>query len=221
VRKRLRVGVLVSGNGSNLQALIDACAAPDYPGRVAVVISNNAAAPALRRAEEANIPAVVLEHGSFATREQFEDALLEALEHHEVELLCLAGFMRILSSRFLRLFAGQVLNIHPALLPSFPGLHAPRQALAHGVKISGCTVHFVDAGTDTGPIVVQSAVPVLPGDDEASLAARILKEEHRIYPLAVRWVAEGAVSLQGRLVRLRGEPESSDHALRNPGRRLP
>ncbi len=217
----MRVGVLVSGNGSNLQALIDACAAPDYPARIALVISNNPNAFALERARQANIPAVVLEHGSFASREQFEDALLDALEQAEVELLCLAGFMRILSLHFLRLFTGHVLNIHPALLPSFPGLHAARQALAHGVKISGCTVHFVDAGTDTGPIVVQSAVPVLPGDDEDALAARILREEHQIYPMAVRWVAEGAVALEGRVVQVRGVPEIADRALRNPGRRLP
>ncbi len=217
----MRVGVLVSGNGSNLQALIDASAAPDYPARIALVISNNPNAFALERARQANIPAVVLEHGSFASREQFEDALLDALEQAEVELLCLAGFMRILSLHFLRLFTGHVLNIHPALLPSFPGLHAARQALAHGVKISGCTVHFVDAGTDTGPIVVQSAVPVLPGDDEDALAARILREEHQIYPMAVRWVAEGAVALEGRVVQVRGVPEIADRALRNPGRRLP
>jgi phosphoribosylglycinamide formyltransferase-1 len=221
VSKRIRVGVLVSGNGSNLQALIDACAAADYPARIAIVVSNNPNAFALERARQASILAMVLEHGSFSTREQFEDALLDALDQAGVELLCLAGFMRILSSHFLRLFTGQVLNIHPALLPSFPGLHATRQALAHGVKISGCTVHFVDEGTDTGPIVVQSAVPVLPGDDEAVLADRILREEHRIYPMAVRWVSEGAVRLAGRLVHFRGGPEISDLALRNPGRRLP
>jgi phosphoribosylglycinamide formyltransferase-1 len=217
----LSIGVLVSGNGTNLQALIDASAAADYPARIAVVISNNAAAFALKRAEQANIPTALLDRASFPTRDQFENALLEKLEECKVQLLCLAGFMRILSPRFLKLFPGQVLNIHPALLPSFPGLHAQRQALAHGVKISGCTVHFVDAGTDTGPIIVQAAVPVLPGDDETALAARIQREEHRIFPLAVRWVAEGLVSLQGRVVQFRGEPEISDQALRNPGRRLP
>ena len=215
------IGVLASGNGTNLQALIDASAADDYPAGVAVVISNNAAARALQRAEQARIPTALLDPAGFPTRDQFENALLEKLEAFKVKLLCLAGFMRILSPRFLKAFPGQILNIHPALLPSFPGLHAPRQALAHGVKISGCTVHFVDAGTDTGPIIVQAAVPVLPGDDEASLAARIQQEEHRIFPLAVRWVAEGLVSLQGRVVQFRGEPGISDQALRNPGRRLP
>ena len=198
--QRVRVGVLVSGNGSNLQALIDASAAPDYPARISVVISNSAGAFALRRAQQANIPATVLEHGSFATRDQFEDALLQALVKHEVELLCLAGFMRLLSPRFLRLFNGQVLNIHPALLPSFPGLHAPRQALAHGVKISGCTVHFVDERLDAGPIILQAAVPVLADDTEESLAARILEQEHRIYSNAIRIILSESWRIDGRRV---------------------
>ncbi|HEX4802746.1 MAG TPA: phosphoribosylglycinamide formyltransferase [Myxococcaceae bacterium] len=218
---RLRVGVLVSGNGTNLQALIDAARAPDYPAGIALVLSNNPAAYALERARQAQIPAVVVDQAKLGLREQLEQALLDALRQHEVQLLCLAGFMRILSPGFLSSFGGPVLNIHPALLPSFPGLHAPRQALEHGVKISGCTVHLVDAGTDTGPIIVQAAVPVLPGDDEASLAARILREEHRIYPLAVRWVAEKAITLRGRVVRLQGVPEVADCALRNPGKRVP
>ncbi len=218
---RLRVGVLVSGNGSNLQALIDASRAADFPARIAVVVSNNPAAYALERARQAQIPAVVVDQARFTSREQLEDALLDALRQHQIELLCLAGFMRILSPGFLSSFGGAVLNIHPALLPSFPGLHAPRRALEHGVKISGCTVHLVDAGTDTGPIIVQAAVPVLPTDDEASLAARILREEHRIYPLAVRWVAEEAITLRGRVVELQGLPEVSDLTLRNPGKRVP
>lgn len=221
MREKLATGVLVSGNGSNLQALIDAASEPDYPARIAVTISNNSSAFALTRARSANIPALTLENGAFPTREGFERAVLDALSVHGVGLLCLAGFMRLLSPSFLRLFPGKVLNIHPALLPSFPGLHAPRQALGHGVKISGCTVHFVDEGTDSGPIVLQSAVPVLPDDDEASLAARILVEEHRIYPLAVRWVAEGSVTLHGRIARVAGAPEWAPGYLRNPGRRLP
>ena len=219
--RRVSVGVLVSGNGTNLQALIDASRAPDFPARIAVAVSNNPAAHGLERARQAQIPAVVVDQARFAVREQFEQALLEALRQHQIKLLCLAGFMRILSPGFLSSFGGPVLNIHPALLPSFPGLHAPRQALEHGVKISGCTVHLVDAGTDTGPIIVQSAVPVLPTDDEASLAARILREEHRIYPLAVRWVAEEAITLRGRVVQLPGLPEVSDLTLRNPGKRVP
>ena len=217
----MSVGVLVSGKGTNLQALIDASFAPDFPARIAVVVSNNPGSYALQRARQAQIPAVVVEQVRFASREQLEQALLDALRQHDVQLLCLAGFMRILSPWFLSSFGGPVLNIHPALLPSFPGLHATRQALEHGVKISGCTVHLVDAGTDTGPIIVQAAVPVLPADDEASLGARIQHEEHRIYPLALRWVAEKAIALRGRVVQLDGLPEVSDQALRNPGKRVP
>ena len=218
---RVRVGVLVSGNGTNLQALIEAARAPDYPAAIALVLSNNPAAYALERARQALIPAGIVDQARFPLREHLEQALLDGLRQHDVQLLCLAGFMRILSPAFLSSFGGPVLNIHPALLPSFPGLHAPRQALEHGVKISGCTVHLVDTGTDTGPIIIQAAVPVLPGDDEASLAARILREEHRIYPLAVRWVAEEAITLRGRVVQLQGIPEVADCVLRNPGKRVP
>jgi phosphoribosylglycinamide formyltransferase-1 len=221
VSGRARVAVLVSGHGSNLQALIDASRDPDYPAQIAVVISNKATAFALKRAQVSGIPAYGLDGAAYAGRGEFEDAALEKLAEHQVRIVCLAGFMRILSARFLQRFAGPVLNIHPALLPSFPGLHAARQALEHGVKITGCTVHFVDAGTDSGPILAQTAVPVLPGDDEATLSARIQQQEHRLYPAALRWVAEGAASLEGRKVRIDGEPELSDHALRNPGRRLP
>ena len=218
---RVRVGVLVSGKGTNLQALIEAARAPDYPAAISLVLSNNPAAYALERARQAQIPAVVVDHARFPLREHLEQALLDTLRQHDVQLLCLAGFMRILSPGFLSSFGGPVLNILPALLPSFPGLHAPRQALEHGVKISGCTVHLVDAGTDTGPIIIQAAVPVLPGDDEASLAGRILREEHHIYPLAVRWVAEEAITLRGRVVQLQGVPEVADFAHRNPGKRVP
>lgn len=216
--EKLPVGVLVSGSGTNLQALLDACGQPDFPARIAVVLSNNPVAFALERARRAGVPAQVLEPRSFPDREAFDAALAQALEHHRVELVCLAGFMRLLGPAFLRRFPGRVLNIHPALLPAFPGLHAPRQALAHGVRLSGCTVHFVDEGTDTGPIIAQAAVPVLPGDDEAALARRIQAEEHRLYPLVLRWVAEGRVRLEGRTVSLSGEPVGEDGALRNPGR---
>jgi phosphoribosylglycinamide formyltransferase-1 len=217
-RARLRLAVLVSGSGSNLQALLDACAAPGYPAEVAVVVSNISTAFALERARKAGVATEVLDHKGFPDRAAFDRALAERVASHRVELVCLAGFMRVLGSAFLGAFPGRVLNIHPALLPSFPGLHAARQALLHGVKIAGCTVHFVDEGTDTGPIVVQAAVPVLPGDDEASLSARILAEEHRIYPLAVRWIAEGAVRLHGRIVTVEARPELGELSLRNPGR---
>jgi phosphoribosylglycinamide formyltransferase-1 len=221
VKDKLRLAVLVSGNGSNLQALIDASAAPDYPAQIAVVISNQPSAVALSRARDAGLPALAIEHGTFATREEFEGALLRALADYGVGLVCLAGFMRLLSPAFLRSFPGRIMNIHPSLLPSFPGLHATRKALMHGVKVTGCTVHFVDEGTDSGPIIVQAAVPVLPEDDESSLAARVLAEEHRIYPLAVRWFAEGAIEQEGRLVKVRAGPDWAGHSLRNPGGRLP
>jgi phosphoribosylglycinamide formyltransferase 1 len=216
--EKKRLGLLVSGSGSNLQALLDACAAPDYPAQVAVVLSNVATAFALERARQAGVATEVLAHKSFADRESFDAALVEKLQAHGVEIVCLAGFMRLLGARFLEAFPGRVLNIHPALLPAFPGLHGVRQALRYGVKIAGCTVHFVDAGLDSGPIIVQAAVPVLPDDDEQKLAQRILSEEHRVYPLAVRWLCEGRISVHERTVRIDAEPLTEDHMLRNPGR---
>jgi phosphoribosylglycinamide formyltransferase-1 len=202
--QKLKVGVLVSGGGTNLQALIDACAKPDFPARIALVVSNLPGVGALERAHKAGVPHEVIPHKSFGDRDSFERAVVERLRAAGVELVCLAGFMRLIGHTFLQAFAGRILNIHPALLPAFPGLHGPRQALAYGVKLAGCTVHFVDEGTDTGPIIAQAAVPVLDGDDEATLAARILEQEHRLYPLAVRLVAEGRVSIDGRHVRIRG-----------------
>jgi phosphoribosylglycinamide formyltransferase-1 len=211
----MRVGVLVSGNGSNLQALIDAAHSPEYPAQISVVVCNVPGAGALARAHTAGIPTVTLEHHAFPSREAFDAASVAALSTHQVELVCLAGFMRLLSPAFIRAFPQRILNIHPALLPAFPGLHSPRQALAHGVTVAGCTVHLVDEGLDSGPILIQAAVPVLREDDEAALAARILEQEHRIYPLAVRWMAEGAVTLDGRRVHIRGAPAATG-ALANP-----
>jgi phosphoribosylglycinamide formyltransferase-1 len=211
------IGVLVSGSGSNLQALIDACAAPDFPARIAVVICNVPTAFALERARQAEIPVAVVPHAGLP-RPEFESRIAVALEAHGAHWVCLAGFMRLLGPGFIRKFAGKVVNIHPALLPAFPGMHGPRQALAHGVKVAGCTVHFVDEGTDTGPIIAQAAVPVLPHDDEATLAARILAEEHRLYPLALRWLVEGQVTVEGRVVSSPGVPVAEALALRNPGR---
>ncbi len=215
---RLRLGVLVSGSGSNLQALLDACAHGDYPAEVAVVVSNKPDAFALERAQRAGVPTRVLEHKGFADREAFDAALLQALREAGVELVCLAGFMRLLGKAFIDAYAGRIVNIHPSLLPSFPGLHAQRQALERGVKVAGCTVHFVDSGTDTGPIIAQAAVPVLPTDDEAALAARILVEEHRLYPLAVRLVASGAVELSAGRTRVSASPTLGELSLRSPGR---
>lgn len=211
------LGVLVSGTGTNLQALLDATRTEGYPARVAVVVSNVPTAPALERARRAGVPALCLEQKNFPSRSEFEAALAETCLRHGVDIVCLAGFMRLLGKTFLDAFPSRVVNIHPALLPAFPGLHAVRAALAHGTKLAGCTVHLVDEGTDTGPILAQAAVPVLPGDDEASLAARIQVEEHRLYPLAVRLLAEGKVNLAGRRAKVLAEPAASALSLRNPG----
>jgi phosphoribosylglycinamide formyltransferase-1 len=200
----MKVGVLVSGRGSNLQALIDAAAAPEYPARIACVISNLPGVFALERARAAGIPALVVPHRTEAglkNRMQFEEELIEALAG--VEWVCLAGFMRVLTGHFLDHFKGRVLNIHPALLPAFPGLHGPRQALEAGVTQAGVTVHLVDSGVDTGPILAQGSVPVLEGDTEESLGARILKLEHRLYPMCLRWAVEGRVSVEGRKARVK------------------
>jgi phosphoribosylglycinamide formyltransferase-1 len=196
----LAVGVLASGRGSNLQALLDACAAPDFPARIVVVISDREHAPALERARAAGVEAVWVNPKDFVTRESFDLALVRELEKRQVALVCHAGYMRILSPAYIRAFAGRALNIHPSLLPAFPGLHAQRQALEHGAKLAGCTVHFADEGMDTGPIVLQAAVPVEPDDTEEILSARILDAEHRLFPAAVRLFAEGRLEIVGRRV---------------------
>ena len=186
-----KIGVLCSGRGSNLASIIDAVERGDIRAEIAVVLADKADAYALTRAREHGIPAVAVVRKAYAEREDFERALLEQLHAHGVTLVVLAGFMRILSPLFVRAYVGRILNIHPALLPSFPGAHAHRDALAYGVKVSGCTVHFVDEGTDSGPIILQAAVPVAEGDTEDSLAARVLKEEHRIFPAAIRLYVDG------------------------------
>jgi len=214
---RKPVAVLVSGNGTNLQALIDAAKVDSYPARIAVVISNVAGVRALQRAADAGIPTVTIPHGDYPDRALFEQALLDAMAPHGAEIVCLAGFMRVLTRRFLRDFPGPVLNVHPALLPAFPGLHAVRQALDYGAKLTGCTVHFVDEGTDTGPVVAQVAVPVLDSDDEAALSARIQAQEHWVYPLALRLVAEGRAMTNGRRVWSGGGPRTEGLSIRNPG----
>lgn len=210
--------MLVSGSGSNLQALIDAARAPDFPAELAVVVSNIPTAFALERAKKAGIATEVVDHKGFGQREQFDHALVERLKAHDVEIVCLAGFMRLLGRGFLEAFSGRVLNIHPSLLPAFPGLHGPKQALEYGVKIAGCTVHFVDSGLDSGAVIIQAAVPVLPEDDEAALASRVLAEEHRIYPLALKWLCEDRLQVQGRTVRIAAEPVVEGTTLRSPGR---
>ena len=192
-----RLGVLISGRGSNLQALLDAGERADFPGRVVVVISNVAEAAGLERARKAGVPAIVQDHRG-RSREEHDAALVEHLRAHAVDLVCLAGYMRLLSPVLLRGYPGRVLNVHPSLLPSFPGLEAQRQAWEHGVKVSGATVHLVDEGLDSGPIVVQEAVAVSDRDTPNTLAARILEVEHRLYPEAVRRVLSGHLERSGR-----------------------
>lgn len=196
----LGVGVLVSGRGSNLQAILEAAERPGYPARVVIVASDRERAPALGRAAAGGVPAVFLNPKDFTGPEAYEEALSALLVSHGVGLVCLAGFMRLLGVGFVRAWAGRIMNVHPSLLPAFPGLHAQRQALAYGVRVAGATVHFVDEGVDTGPIVLQSSIPVEPDDTEESLAARILVEEHRLYPEAVRLFAEGRLRIVGRRV---------------------
>jgi phosphoribosylglycinamide formyltransferase-1 len=175
---------------------LDAIAAGTLSARVGVVVSNVPSAKALERAKAAKIPAIVVDHKAFPDRESFDSAVVEVLRSHGVECVVLAGFMRLITSTLLDAYPNRIVNVHPALLPSFPGTRAQRQALQYGVGLSGCTVHFVDAGVDTGPIIVQGMVPVLDDDDEASLSARILKKEHELLPLALQWIAEGRVTIE-------------------------
>lgn len=203
---RLRVGVLASGRGSNLRAILSGVEARRIRAEVVVVLSDRSGAGALDIARDHGVEALVLDPTPHPGREGYDTALIALLEERRVGLVCLAGYMRILSPVFVRHFEGRLLNIHPALLPAFPGLHAQRQALEHGVRIAGATVHFVDEGVDTGPIVLQAAVPVRQDDTEASLSDRILAEEHRIYPEAIRLFAEGRLRLEDRRVRILEEP---------------
>jgi len=203
VRLPLAVAVLASGRGSNLQAILDACARPEFPARVAVVLSDRERAHALQHAATHGVPVRFLNPKDHADREAYDAALAAAIEAHDVGLVCLAGFMRVLGSAFVRRFHGRIMNVHPSLLPAFPGLAAQRQALEYGVRVTGATVHFVDEGVDTGPIILQAGVPVQPEDTEESLSSRILREEHRLYPQAIRLFAEGRLSLAGRRVELR------------------
>lgn len=203
VASTLPIGILVSGRGSNMEAIADAIEAGDVPARIEVVISDRPQARALDLARQRGLKALSLEPGAFPSRQAYDLALAAALKEGGVELAVLAGFMRLLSQDFLDQFPGRVINIHPALLPAFPGINAQRQALEYGVKYSGCTVHFVDAGTDTGPIIAQAVVPVRDDDTPEALAARILVEEHRLYPAVIKWIAEGRVELRGRRVMVK------------------
>jgi len=198
----LRLGVLVSGSGTNLQALLDATAQGRLDAEVRLVVSNRPDVFALERAARAGVPSLVLNHREFGSREEFDGALVAALREAGVEWVALAGFMRVLTPVFLEAFAGRMVNIHPSLLPAFPGVDAQRQAFDYGVKVAGCTVHIVDAGTDTGPILLQKTVPVREDDTPDSLHARIQEQEHRAYPEALQLVAEGRIRLDGRRVRI-------------------
>ncbi len=193
-----RLGVLISGRGSNLQALIDAIAIGRLDASIAIVISNREDAAGLDRARATEIEAICLSHRAFATRDAYDRALVKELRARDVGLVCLAGFMRLVGAPLIEAFPNRILNIHPSLLPAFPGLDAQKQAIDHGVKISGVTVHLVTAELDGGPIVVQRAVPVIPGDTADSLAARILEEEHRAYPDAVQTILDGGWRVEGR-----------------------
>ncbi len=215
--KKVTLGVLVSGSGSNLQAIIDNIEASRLSAEIKVVISNEPEAYGLVRAENHHIRTMVVNHRDYDSREAFDQGLVTALKENGVELVILAGFMRVITPTFLKAFHNRVLNIHPALLPSFPGIHVWRKAIDYGVKFSGCTVHFVDEGTDTGPIIIQSVVPVLDDDDADSLSARILKQEHKIFSRAIQLFAQGRLEIEGRRVKILPLDKTLDPAvLTNP-----
>lgn len=207
--------ILISGRGSNMEALLQARAAGHLPVTIAAVISNRPEAKGLETASDAGIPTAVLDHKTFPDRESFDAALIDCIDGFKPELVVLAGFMRILTADFVRHYENRLLNIHPSLLPAFPGLHTHQRAIDQGVRVHGCTVHFVTAELDHGPVVIQAAVPVLDGDTEESLAKRVLSCEHQIYPQAVRWFAEDRLSIEDGKVRL-SQPEDNISRLINP-----
>ncbi|MEK7828436.1 MAG: phosphoribosylglycinamide formyltransferase [Deltaproteobacteria bacterium] len=203
----INLGILVSGSGTNLQAIIDAVSAKRLSAAVKVVISNKPDAKAIERAKKHHIPSFIVQENRFSSKEDYDTHLVEILKANSVDLVILAGFMRLLTPVFIRAFPMRIMNIHPALLPSFPGLNVQKKALEYGVKFSGCTVHFVDEAVDTGPIIIQAVVPVYDNDTEETLAKRILKEEHRIYPQAIQFFAEGRIEVKGRKVIVRDQPK--------------
>ncbi|MDH5409824.1 MAG: phosphoribosylglycinamide formyltransferase [Alphaproteobacteria bacterium] len=211
---RQNVAILISGRGSNMQSLVRACSAPDYPAKVVLVLSNKADATGLDYAREAGIATAVISHKDYPDRASFDAAMDAEIRRHGAELICLAGFMRLLDSRIIEAWRDRMINIHPSLLPSFRGLDTHERALEAGVKLAGCSVHFVRPDVDTGPIIAQAAVPVLPDDTPDSLAARVLEQEHMIYPMALRLVAEGRVRVEGD--RAFVDASCTIRALRNP-----
>jgi phosphoribosylglycinamide formyltransferase-1 len=200
-----KIAVLVSGGGSNLQSIIDSVESGTLKVEIVLVLSNKEGVYGLERATKHQIPTAVIKHGEFPDREAFETRLMEVIDGHGAELVVLAGFMRVLTPHFVNHYHHRIMNIHPALLPSFPGTHGQKQALDYGVRYAGCTTHFVDEGTDTGPIILQVVVPILPDDTEGDLSARILVEEHRIYPESLRLWSEGRLLIEGRKVRILDE----------------
>ncbi len=214
--KQINLGVLVSGSGSNLQSLIDNIENGKLDATITVIISNNADAYALERAREHNIPSVVIDHRQFTNREDFDLKMIEILTSYSVELVIMAGFMRILTETFLDTFHMRIMNIHPALLPSFQGLHGQEKAFEYGVKFAGCTVHFADKGVDTGPIIIQAVVPVFDDDTAETLQKRILKEEHRIYPQAIQLYIEDKLEIKGRRVHIKDYRKIEGIPMHNP-----
>jgi phosphoribosylglycinamide formyltransferase-1 len=214
--KQVSIGVLISGSGTNLQAIIDAIEGGRLDARIEVVISNKADAYGLVRARNHRIPTEVLNHKNFSSREAYDEALVALLRGRGVELVVLAGFMRLLSPVFVKAYSNRIMNIHPALLPAFPGLNVQQKAVEHGARFSGCTVHFVNEECDQGPIIIQAVVPVLPDDSAETLAARILEQEHRIYPRAIQLFAERRLKIIGRRVLVDRPPQSDIQALIQP-----
>ncbi|MCR4377200.1 MAG: phosphoribosylglycinamide formyltransferase [Rhodospirillales bacterium] len=211
----MKLAVLISGRGSNLQALIDACAAKDFPAEIVLVLSNKADALGLERAHKAGILTQVLNHKDYTDRDSFDRAMTDAIVAAGAEFVCLAGFMRLLSDDFVRTWHDKLINIHPSLLPAYKGLHVHERAIEEGARFSGCTVHFVRPAMDEGPIIAQAVVPVLPDDTPDTLAARILEQEHVLYPLAVRLIAEGRVRVTAETVRI-DDHQPPKGALLNP-----
>ncbi|MGH7768965.1 MAG: phosphoribosylglycinamide formyltransferase [Candidatus Binatia bacterium] len=214
--RQVPLGVLISGSGTNLQAIIDAIEAKRLDAAIRVVISNRESAQGLVRAKNHGIPTAVVEHKQFSRRETYDEALVAILRERGVELVVLAGFMRLLSPVLIKAYSNRIMNIHPSLLPAFPGLHGQKQAADYGARLAGCTVHFVDEECDQGPIIIQAAVPVHPDDTDESLSARILKQEHRIYPRAIQLYSEGRLRVVGRKVFVDGLKKDEDEALVHP-----
>lgn len=214
--RQVPIGVLISGSGTNLQAIIDAIEAGRLDAKIEVVLSNKADAQGLARAQKRGIPTEILSHRNFSSREAYDEAVVSLLRGRGVELVALAGFMRLLSPVFVKAYSNRIMNIHPALLPSFPGLNVQQKAVEHGVRFSGCTVHFVNEECDEGPIIIQAVVPVFPDDSGETLAARILEQEHRIYPRAIQLFAEGRLKVVGRKVLVDRLAKDAAQALIEP-----